>query len=105
GLFIWRRVVPGRRVTLSPALSFTERLYEKVVPVDRAKTWPSRFKRLARVILKYLLGRNAETSTKTILDKFTADFDVVLADSSICACSVCFNLSLAGEAKITKLFI
>ncbi len=57
GLFIWSRVVPGRRVTLSPALSFTERLYEKVIPVDRAKTWPYRFKRLARVILKYLLWR------------------------------------------------
>ncbi len=55
GLFIWRRVVPGRRATLSPELSFTERLYEKFVPVDRAKTWPSRFKRLARVALKHLL--------------------------------------------------
>ncbi len=27
---------------------------KKVVPVHRAKTWPCRFKRLARVILKYL---------------------------------------------------
>ncbi len=49
--------------------------------------------------------RNAETSTKTILVKFTTDFDVVVADSSICACSVCVNLSLVGKAKITKLFI
>ncbi len=49
--------------------------------------------------------RNAESSTKTILDKFTGDFDVVLPDCSICACSVFVNLSLVGEAKITKLFI
>ena len=36
GLFTWRKVVPGRRVTLAPEPSFTERLYEKVVPADRA---------------------------------------------------------------------
>ncbi len=106
GLFIWSRVVPGRRVTLDPALSLTERLYEKVGLFHRAKTWPCRFKRLARVILKYLLRaafskiRNAETSTKTILDKFTTDFDVILTDCSICVCSVCVNWSLVRKARV-----
>ncbi len=53
-VFIWSRVVPGRRVTLSPELSqFHERIYEKTCPYP--KTWPSRFERLARVIFKYLL--------------------------------------------------
>lgn len=32
GLFIWRKVVFGRRVALSPEPSFTERLYEKSCP-------------------------------------------------------------------------
>ncbi len=35
--------------------------------------------------------------------QFTCNF--VFADCSVCACSVCVNLSLVGEAKITKLFI
>ena len=37
-----RKDVPCRRVTLLPEPSFTVRLYEKVVPADRAKTWFSR---------------------------------------------------------------
>ena len=32
GLFTWRKVVPGRRVTLLPKPSFTEHLYEKSCP-------------------------------------------------------------------------
>ena len=36
GLFTWRKVVPGRRVTLQPEPSFTKRLYEKSCPC-----WPS----------------------------------------------------------------
>ena len=56
GLFTWREVVPGRRVTLSPEPSFTERLYEKVVPVDRAKTWPSRVRACSICLDLYLVG-------------------------------------------------
>ncbi len=37
--------------------------------------------------------------------RFQCICNFVLVDCSVCACSVCVNLSLVGEAKITKLFI
>ncbi len=97
--------------------SFAVRLDEKVVPVDRAKTRPSRFKRLAIVVLNHLLwllflksgtlNRRQRPFFGLIYRRlrFQFIFSFVFADFSFCACSVCVNLSLVGEAKITKLFI
>ena len=65
GPIYWRKVAPGGRVTLPPEPSFTERIYEKIVPANRAKTW----------------------------------------FSWVRACSICPDLSLIDEAKITKVFI
>ncbi len=88
-----------------------------VVPVDRAKTWPSRFKRLARVVLKHLLcppflksgtlKHRPRPFFRQIYRRLRFQFicNFVLADCSVCACSLCVNLSLVGKAKITKLFI
>ncbi len=116
-LFIWKRAVPGRRVTLSPGPSFAKRLDEKNYFVERDKTWPSRFKRLARVVVKLLLwllflkSGTLDRRPRPFLNKFTVYFDFNLsailcfADFGVCACSVCAYLSLVGKAKITKLFI
>ncbi len=105
------------RVTLSPEPYFAERLYEKVVPVDRAKPWPSRFKRLARVVFKQLLwppflkSGTLKHRPRPFFGqiyrqlRFQCICNFVLALYSVCACSVCVNFSLVGEAKITKLFI
>ncbi len=92
-----------RRVILSPEPSFSVRLYEKVVPVAQAKPLPSRFKTLARGTPKHRPRPFFGQIYRPPRFQFICNF--VLADCSVCTCSVCVNWSLVGEAKITKLFI
>ncbi len=106
GLFIWRRVVLGRRISLSPEPSFAERLYEKSCPC-----WPSQnlalsVKRLASVVLKHLLWLPFLKSAGTLKHRprpffgqiyrplrFQFICNFLLANCSFCACSY---LSLVG---------
>lgn len=52
GLLTWRKVVHDRRTSRSPEPSFTERLInlseKSSLSADRAKTWPSRFRGMAK---------------------------------------------------------
>ncbi len=114
GLFIWRRVVPGRRVTLSLEPSFVKGIYEKSCPCCPnqnlsflvQQTGESCFKTSKIGTFSKCCGRPIPFFGRIYRRRrFQIIRHFVSSVCSVSACSVCVNLSLVGEEKITKLLM